>query len=68
MGSEGKNSPIARVSLPDASGLTEPIDIGNSFDPGDGIPFLTRDMAIPVGLVAVTLLVAGLVAARRLKI
>lgn len=68
VGSEGKDSPIARVSLPDSSALTEPIDIGDSVGPGDGIPYLTRDMAIPVGLVALTLLVAGLVAARRLKI
>ena len=68
VGSEGKNSPIARVALPDGSALTEPIDIGDSFEAGDGIPYTTREMAIPIALIAVTLLVAGVVLARRLKI
>jgi hypothetical protein len=69
VGSEGENSPIVRVNLPGAADLTEPIDIGDSGDlRGDGIPYVTRDMAIPVGLLAASLLVAGLIAARRLKI
>ncbi len=68
VGSEGKDSPITRVSLPGGSARTAPIDIGDSGGSDDGIPLLTREMAIPIGLVAVTLLVAGIVAARRLKI
>ncbi|HJR90452.1 MAG TPA: hypothetical protein VJ782_09875 [Aeromicrobium sp.] len=68
VGSEGKNSPIVRVNLPGGADLTEPIDIGDSGGSGDGLPYVTRDMAVPVGLLAAALLVAGLIAARRLKI
>jgi hypothetical protein len=67
VGSEGKDSPIVRVNLPGGADLTEPIDIGDSGDSSDdGIPFLTRDMAVPIGLLAAGLLVAGVIAGRRL--
>lgn len=68
LGSEGKNSPLVRVALPDASAFTEPIEVESAGDSDDGIPVLTRDMAVPVGLAAVALLVAGVIARRRLKI
>jgi hypothetical protein len=68
LGSEGKNSPLVRVALPDPTALTEPIQVDGAGDNADGIPILSRDMAVPVGLAAVALLVAGVIARRRLKI
>ena len=67
LGSEGKNSPIVRVALPDQPTPAQPAADGDGSD--DGSPTAsTRDLAIPVGLVALALLVAGVIARRRLSV
>lgn len=65
LGSEGKNSPIVRVALPDQPNAAEP----EAGDESDGGPKgVDLDLTIPVGLVATALLVAGVIARRRLSV
>lgn len=65
LGSEGKNSPIVRMALPDTTG-SAPIELDDDGGP-DGLTSGV-DLAIPLVLVAAALLVAGLFARKRLRV
>ena len=70
LGSEGENSPLVRVPLPNASGSVSISDnSGGDSDDDDGSTVRNSlELAIPLGLVAAALLVGGILAQRRLKI
>jgi hypothetical protein len=69
LGSEGENSPIVRVPLPGQPAPGKPASI-NDADDDDAVGLTAgrRDLAVLVGLVAVSMLVAGAVARRRRKV
>lgn len=72
LGSEGKNSPIVRVPLPNASGSVS-IDAngdgdGDDDDDGGATVRNSLELAIPLGLVAAAMLVGGILLQRRLKV
>ena len=70
LGSEGENSPLVRVPLPNASGSVSISDNsgGDSDDDEGSTVRNSLELAIPLGLVAAALLVGGIIAQRRLKI
>jgi len=65
LGSEGTNSPIVRVALPDQP---EPAQPGDSDSAASGTVDVNLGVAVLVGLGAVVMLIAGVLARRRLKI
>jgi hypothetical protein len=73
LGSEGKNSPILRVPLPDQP-VAAPPTLAQPDNPGDadgtdrGPAAMGVGVAIPVGLAAVALLIAGVIARRSRRI
>jgi hypothetical protein len=66
LGSEGKNSPIVRVALPDVSAAS-PIQLDDGDDDGSTVEN-ALELAIPLVLLAAAMLVVGIIAQRRLKI
>ena len=72
LGSEGENSPIVRVPLPNASGPVPIADNGggdgDDDDDGSSTVRNSLELAIPLGLVAAAMLVGGILLQRRLKV
>jgi hypothetical protein len=73
LGSEGKNSPIVRAPLPNASGsvsISDNSDGDGDGDDDDGGSTVRNslELAIPLGLVAAAMLVGGILLQRRLKV
>lgn len=66
LGAEGKNSPIVRVALPEVD-ASKPIQLDDYDDEGSTVAN-SLELAIPLALVAVAMLVGGIMAQRRLKI
>ena len=66
LGTEGKNSPIVRVALPEANAST-PIALSDNDDEGSTVAN-SLELAIPLVLLAAAMLVGGIIAQRRLKI
>ena len=69
LGSEGKNSPILRVPLPDQPASAppapaQPENASDADDAGDGPTATGLGVAVPVGLAALALLTAGMIARR----
>ena len=71
LGSEGKNSPIVRAPLPNASGsvsISDNSDGDGDDDDGGSTVRNSLELAIPLGLVAAAMLVGGILLQRRLKV
>jgi len=68
LGTEGKNSPIVRVALPEAN-ASAPIQLDDGDDDdGNSTVANSLELAIPLVLLAAAMLVGGIIAQRRLKI
>jgi hypothetical protein len=68
LGTEGKNSPIVRVALPEAN-ASAPIQLDDGDDDdGNSTVANSLELAIPLVLLAAAMLVGGVIAQRRLKI
>ncbi|HUS21124.1 MAG TPA: hypothetical protein VMZ66_03825 [Aeromicrobium sp.] len=73
LGSEGKNSPILRVPLPDQPAaapptLSQPDNVADTDGADDGSAAVGLGVAIPIGLAAIALLIAGVIARRSRRI
>jgi hypothetical protein len=73
LGSEGKDSPILRVPLPDKPAaapptLSQPDNVADTDGADDGSAGVGLGVAIPIGLAAIALLIAGVIARRSRRI
>lgn len=66
LGTEGANSPIVRLALPEVNAST-PIQLDDKDDEGSTVSN-SLELAIPLALLAAAMLVVGIIAQRRLKI